>query len=626
MKLPVEPPSPPVPLVLPPPPVELEELPLEASSSEQDMAANEAASVPRPRANQKRDGYRMVEDSILDFEETVDPSARNKIAVGGFAAAAMLTAGVFGGRALLAQRHVGAAKSAWAGFERCLVGSTPVEGPISTRVRALELALDGEDRGTSAWPQRCTGRLSEVASALERAGVSADSPLSQVARRARALVSASDAVPRYLSGSPAPVDELFAAARTAGYSVEGAPADLPEPHAPAAPLTIADAPVLATAGDTRPRHSVVRGGPVAVLWAGGAPGAAALCDEGGGDASAPAISGLRCVALEGTVGTLAVPVSREPSAASLYWDGLRGPMVLSPPKGELVAAGFSQTSHVAVDGSVVGESQSEDGARLLVKRAGKLEPLLRQLPNDEAWVGQRGPLVFSETERGESLVRARFVDVSGLVGAPERVGPAGDRLVALRVCRTGDAFRALVQTNEGIYAAFRDEGGWKATPTVRVDGSLTGASRVDVDLTTMACGAEDVALAWMTPDAVHELRCTRELCKTAKSAFRPSSATVALGLIEGKLLVAWRAERNLPITGSGHDVRMRLAELGKLESTRDHVLLGDASHEGPPGIGAGLAVLTRGASAAVVIRAEDGLHGVLVDARSDEPAVHGLKP
>ncbi len=625
MKLPVEPPSPPVPLVLPPP-VELDELLLELSSSEQDTASSEAVIAPRPRVHQKRDGDCMVEDSILVFEETVDSSATGKMALGGLGAVAIVAAGVFGARALLAQRHADAARSAWADFERCLVGATPFEGPVASRVRALELALSSDERGPTAWPQRCTGRLSEVASELERAGVANADPRSQVARRARALVSASDAVPRYLSGSPAPIEELFSAARAAGYTVEGAKSDTPEPHAPALPLTVGDAPVLAKAGDTRARYSVVRGGPQAVLWAGGAAGDAALCDEGSGDAAAPAITGLRCVSLEGQVGTLAVPVSREPGAASLYWDGLRGPMVLSAPKAEPVAGGFSQTSHVWVDGSVMGEAQSEAGARLLVKREGKLEPVLRQLPNDEAWVGQRGPLIFSETERGEPVVRARYVDVSGLVGAPERVGPAGDRLVALRVCRAGDTFRALVQTNEGIYAAFRDEGGWKATPTVRVDPSLAGAARVDVELTTMGCGADHVALAWMTPDALHELRCAREGCKAQKSGFRPSSATVALGLVEGKLLVAWTAERSLPITGSGYDVRMRLAELGGLEGARDRVLLGDASHDGPPGVGAGLSVLSRGASAAVLVRAEDGVHGLLVDAHADEPAIHGLRP
>lgn len=191
----------------------------------------------------------------------MESSAATKMALGGLGAAAIVAAGVFGGRALLAQRHAESAKSAWADFERCLVGATPVEGPVASRVRALELALASDERGPTAWPQRCTGRLSEVASELERAGVASADPRSQLARRARALVSASDAVPRYLSGSPAPVEELFGAARAAGYSVEGAKTDTPEPHAPARPLTTTDAPVLAKAGDTRPRYSVVRGGP-----------------------------------------------------------------------------------------------------------------------------------------------------------------------------------------------------------------------------------------------------------------------------------------------------------------------------------------------------------------------------
>jgi hypothetical protein len=282
---------------------------------------------------------------------------------------------------------------------------------------------------------------------------------------------------------------------------------------------------------------------------------------------------------------------------------------------ELVALG-------SVPGEMLGVVGTGTDATLLVASGGEslsmysLQPRSTELVKRTSvpglsWVVPFGDEVIwaapAAGSQDQDRVRSVRLDSLASIPAGEERGNVFENAAAL-ACESGDTRAVLVLRSAGrtahswereAFVLLRDANGWSpAVSTAAAWNTVPSAGVAYVGAPTFTCRHGEATVTWAEGDdqnVIRQLRCTRDGCVTKGSRLRGSHRGTLLADLDGKVLMVRTDTEH-------HIVRMRLASIDDLATTRDAVLYDEQTTFTDESPSMALHSFVRGSTALLLLR------------------------
>ncbi|MBM4357874.1 MAG: hypothetical protein FJ096_07165 [Deltaproteobacteria bacterium] len=480
----------------------------------------------------------------------------------------------------------------YGGLTRCLLGEAPSEAePVSLRVRGIQLAsLSQSDiqraAKEGAWPDRCAKFAHGLHEALGESAI-AETKGKALLEASKKLADTLDQKDAYWKDLAGPVEETFGEAMKAGIVLKER-SDVPAPPARVKPLDVdalakegafSEKPLALADVHAQPNSDgtirfIIDDAKGGVRRACSLTADAARCAPFAKDALATKGSArLLGTSDEGVAGMLAIGgAAFSPDGARVSEAGAIGGYFARDGRGVVLAETSSGLELRAVSGGQTkAESFSLGSLKLTdVKRDARV-----------LW----GQLVVL-AEDGKDLVLAAAPLTDGKAGSLTTIGPVpkspGDRgggsEARIDGCRSGGVTVARARVGTSEYLSFFESGRWSAPLKVPAFGGTLQCQGPQALLTSIEGGSGEASL-----DAkVAYQSCTPTECRPksipvrdffAGEAGLASSTPLAVGTVDGKLLVAWQA-------GLRAGLRLRVADADAIATTPDVIVYDDLLQAG----------------------------------------------